>query len=372
MTQQEMNTYGREEFENRWIEEFTHSTFTEAIMIDGTWGIGKTMLLERMSKKIKSSHGPLDCLTFNAFKYELLGSPHTALLSVLAKYFQNSKLGIPKEQFKKFLKITGALLFMIPGAQGIATSIEKLFTVSKESNLEFTEIAELEQRQENLRNAIEELIPKDRKLILFIDELDRCRPDYALSTLEAIKHLLISERLIVVIATDMKSMISFIKHTYGQDIDAKRYLGKFISDFWDFPYSPVHPYMTQYVHFKKILSRDVRFYESSINFNEREFMNLCLDLFEKADISLRDVERLKVMLTRYKKEIATADIHNLFVLLCFIVKKHFIDKNSDKDFNIEEFLKSFYKGNFPKEDGLSTYLSSYKEIGSHPMFIEYA
>ncbi|RLV59908.1 NTPase KAP [Parashewanella curva] len=62
---------------------------------------------------------------------------------------------------------------------------------------------------------------------ILIDELDRCRPSYAVEMLEVIKHIFDIEGIVFVIATDTDQLQHTVKSVYGSGFDASRYLGRF-------------------------------------------------------------------------------------------------------------------------------------------------
>lgn len=73
----------------------------------------------------------------------------------------------------------------------------------------------------------------DNKLSLpafvFIDELDRCRPSYAVEMLETIKHIFDIKGVVFVIATDTEQLQHTVKAVYGEGFNAKIYLGRFFN-----------------------------------------------------------------------------------------------------------------------------------------------
>jgi len=71
-------------------------------------------------------------------------------------------------------------------------------------------------------------------LFILIDELDRCRPTYAISTLERIKHFFDVDGVAFVIATDSSQLKHSIKAVYGQDFDSNRYLLRFFDRTYKF------------------------------------------------------------------------------------------------------------------------------------------
>ncbi|TOL41491.1 hypothetical protein CGH98_24085, partial [Vibrio parahaemolyticus] len=62
---------------------------------------------------------------------------------------------------------------------------------------------------------------------VFIDELDRCRPSYAVEMLEVIKHFFELDNVVFVVATDTEQLQHAVKAVYGQLFDAQLYLGRF-------------------------------------------------------------------------------------------------------------------------------------------------
>lgn len=80
------------------------------------------------------------------------------------------------------------------------------------------------------------LLPeKGNRLIVFIDELDRCRPEYAVRLLERIKHYFLDDRITFVFSVNMGELQHAIKHHYGNDFDACRYLDRFFDLRLDLP-----------------------------------------------------------------------------------------------------------------------------------------
>ena len=64
-------------------------------------------------------------------------------------------------------------------------------------------------------------------LIVMIDELDRCRPSYAVEFLETAKHLFAVDQVVFVLAVNHKQLAHAVKSLYGNDFDAERYLHRF-------------------------------------------------------------------------------------------------------------------------------------------------
>ncbi len=68
---------------------------------------------------------------------------------------------------------------------------------------------------------------KERPLIVMIDELDRCRPSYAIELLEVAKHLFSVDHIVFVLAVNRSELAHSIRALYGSDFDAEGYLRRF-------------------------------------------------------------------------------------------------------------------------------------------------
>lgn len=83
----------------------------------------------------------------------------------------------------------------------------------------------------------------DKKLkhptFIIIDELDRCRPNHAVETLEVIKHIFDIPGVVFIVATDTEQLQHAIKVVYGQEFDAKTYLSRFFDSRFTLPIRPI-------------------------------------------------------------------------------------------------------------------------------------
>ena len=72
-------------------------------------------------------------------------------------------------------------------------------------------------------------IGKEKELPLFIliDELDRCRPNYAIELLENIKHIFDIPGIVFIVATDSKQLSHSINAVYGSKFASEKYLKRF-------------------------------------------------------------------------------------------------------------------------------------------------
>ena len=75
---------------------------------------------------------------------------------------------------------------------------------------------------------LESLLPEQgNRLLIFVDELDRCKPSYAVQMLERIKHYFSNDRVTFVFSINMNEILHTIKRYYGSEFDGSRYLDRF-------------------------------------------------------------------------------------------------------------------------------------------------
>lgn len=132
----------------------------------------------------------------------------------------------------------------------------------------------------------------EQRVVVFVDELDRCRPTYAIKLLERIKHLFDVEGLIFVLSVDKTQLGHAIQGVYGSGCDAEGYLRRFI----DLEYSLR---MGDCADFIKSRYGEI---ETTINklpnnmHQPFEDPDQCRALFEKLstlyDLSLREIEQI--------------------------------------------------------------------------------
>lgn len=149
-----------------------------------------------------------------------------------------------------------------------------------------------EDRNKNTNALKEKLseITKDKKLIIIVDELDRCRPDYAMAMLESIKHIFSETGILFILSTNLEQLKKSILHHYGISGNEQRYLDKFVSYTFNLQDSYSSKYGIDscvYHHLKTM----VRFrFENAYAFSD-EFIYFIFKILKKERRNLRDVDR---------------------------------------------------------------------------------
>ena len=162
---------------------------------------------------------------------------------------------------------------------------------------------EAEKNLETLKACLKELAA-DKPIILFIDELDRCRPDYAVDMLEVIKHVFDVENVKVVLVTNTKQLRAAINHRYGMEVDAQKYLDKFLKYSFALPDKIVARFeeertLVSVEYFKQLIRNSRMASELQGLIGQRIILNFISDMIERNNISLRETERLVRFLEIY-------------------------------------------------------------------------
>ncbi|MCL1038046.1 KAP family NTPase [Shewanella submarina] len=226
------------------------------IALDAEWGEGKTTFTKLLIAE-NNLTPKLKIIYFDAFENDYQKDPFIALTSEFYQAIPDSD-----SQFaKKFLtQATKASMGLMRGAAKIGINQLTLGLINTDEVIsdvekEFSKLAS-EQVDEAIKNkivkakedkmsfraftkALETLASKSEgeRILFIIDELDRCRPDFALEILEKIKHIFFCKGVTFLLVTNRAQLEQCIKSRYGQ-IDAQKYLDKFVNIWLNLPKKP--------------------------------------------------------------------------------------------------------------------------------------
>ena len=203
------------------------------IALDGHWGSGKSVFLKCwVGEHTNDPELTAELVYFDAFKHDFMNDPLIALVSILDEQIKKDK-NLLEKGWKK-LKGTAPLLARVglaattAGVSEIAGAIGGAIVNSASEEIDkFWEAETAKQAAvQEFREALT-MMTEAQKLVIVIDELDRCRPDFALSMLEIVKHLFSVPNVHFVLGVNLKSLENSVKARYGSDLDAAKYLQKF-------------------------------------------------------------------------------------------------------------------------------------------------
>lgn len=312
------------------------------MVIDGGWGTGKTEFCQKLIRLMQQQHPDYQPVYIDAFRSDHSGEPLLALLAEIIKACTPEDTGEqPSEQrkdlTKEIAKAAGFVMKTVAKAavghvlkQNTADLVEEFqqirngnqdanslaetvtdaattiasYTIDATVEALLKEQIEAEKNLETLRACLKRLAAA-KPIILFIDELDRCRPDYAVDMLEVIKHVFDVENVKIVLVTNTKQLCAAINHRYGMEVDAQKYLDKFLKYSFALPDKVVAPFgmrqaLVSVEYFKQLIQNSRMASELQALIDEHNLtIKFISDMIERNGLSLRETERLVRFLEIY-------------------------------------------------------------------------
>ncbi|PIT51020.1 KAP family P-loop NTPase fold protein [Snodgrassella communis] len=306
------------------------------LCIDAGWGQGKTTFIKMWQQSLKNQDIPT--IYFNAWESDYTDDALIALIGEIGLSIQELT-GEDKTTAEKiigriykfaanFTKVAAPTManLGIKAASGGLISADEISTAfgNLSESLVKEQITKYEESRKTLgsfKEALSELArcyadgDAHKPLVIFIDELDRCRPNFAIEVLEKAKHLFNVDNIVFVLATDKTQLGHSIRAVYGQGLDVNGYLRRFI----DFDYLLPSPVKSDYiVSLSKQLGLD-------------KYLNINLFYFPAYDYTLLNI--LKDITYLYKLTLREQEA------LCNIIN---IVMKTSTQFTQEEYILLFF------------------------------
>ena len=221
------------------IEVLTHLIGTIegpcTMALNSPWGTGKTTFLNLWGQHLRNNGFAV--VKFSAWENDFFDDPFVALCAELAAA---QDTGVDTEKLidagKKLMRHIGEnavsqfISAMIPGAINVSELV-KAGTKDIEMRLEKYQDAKsaIKDFKDTLQNIASPASTKKQQgpVIVMIDELDRCRPSYAVELLEIAKHIFSVDNIIFVLAINRSELAHSVKAIYGTGFGADGYLRRF-------------------------------------------------------------------------------------------------------------------------------------------------
>ncbi|MFT6689476.1 MAG: hypothetical protein ACJAX7_002511 [Saprospiraceae bacterium] len=329
------------------------------LALNNKWGTGKTTFVKMWEQDLKNNH--YQTLYFNAWENDFENNPLTALMGELKTLTTKGT----EPEFKNLLKKASTLTKHI--APIIAKAIADRYIDTegvKEAIIGVTEglsdvfeneVQEYEKKKKSIsdfRQSLSEFIAntnEDKPLIFIVDELDRCRPNYAVSILEQIKHFFSIPNIVFILSIDKEQLGNAVKGVYGSaDLDADEYLRRFIDLEYSIPEPEVdvfYKYLYEYFKFDEFFLSAERLKYQEVQSDKSNFLETCKLLFTNASVPLRQQEKIfahsRLALRSFK--VNDYVIPHIFLFLTFIKIRDndFYEKMKNKSLSIEDLQKRF-------------------------------
>ncbi len=201
------------------------------LAIDAEWGNGKTVFMKMLKAHLEKAG--FNCFEFDAWKHDFYEDPMVPLIAGISEKTHSSL----KKDFREianslFLCFKAVAPLVDPATHAVLSGVD---IVQQNLKPQLPDLIEnyrnYEKALEKFKGALEKAaletgVQSGNPMVLLIDELDRCRPHFALRMLEEMKHIFDVPSLFFVIAINKRELGSVVKSSYGYD-DSERYLEKF-------------------------------------------------------------------------------------------------------------------------------------------------
>lgn len=227
------------------IYKLIHSLPRGVIALDGDWGVGKSWFGENLKKLIQEKN-ELHAVLVNAFEADWADDPSLALIASIASQ-------LPEEKQEKFItSVAPMVLRAVPALSKVAVkAVANYVGVDKDIagaladaikggadsyvKGKLKQLTEKSKDLNELKSAIYDCIRQEgvKKIVIFVDELDRCSPEYSIKFLERLKHLFEINGVVFVLLWNRRQIKNAVESFYGPGTNGQMYLDKFI----DYPLS---------------------------------------------------------------------------------------------------------------------------------------
>ncbi|MGJ8759843.1 MAG: KAP family P-loop NTPase fold protein [Polaribacter sp.] len=329
------------------------------LAINNKWGTGKTTFVNMWQQDLKNKGHKT--VYFNAWENDFEDNPLTALMGELKTLTKKST----EPEFKTTLKkaailskniapiIVQAIADKYIDTKGIKEAIVGVTKgLSDVFENEVNEYAKKKKSISEFKNSLSEFIAntyEGKPLIFIIDELDRCRPNYAVSILEQVKHFFSVPNVVFVLSIDKTQLGNAVKGVYGSDfIDSDEYLRRFI----DLEYSIPEPeadvfykYLFEYYQFNEFFDSAERKQFHELQSDGEHFLRVSKLLFTNKNISLRQQEKIfglaRVALRSFNAN--SYVVPHIFIFLAFIkiTNSEFYQNLKNKKLTIKQVQEKY-------------------------------
>jgi hypothetical protein len=319
--------FGREEFAQSLTHLMRSVSDNLVVFVNAPWGAGKTTfsLMWRASLRLQK----LDVIYFDSYAADYFDDPFVSfsgeILGLLDKRFAEGHSLTERREFKTTAvevakRLTGlatkialraATLGAVESAHleefkelgsEIASGVSEIGADVIEKKIE--NYSKEKDALKNFKHSLAKVAAKvraeqDFPLTIIVDELDRCRPSFALELLERIKHLFDVDNVVFLLLVNREQIESYIETVYG-GVDAQAYLLKFGTLFIDLPNEQAESnfvYVKGQSDYCEVL---LNHYGLDTRTPNHRFLVTCIAFFSSQfHLTLREIERVFAILTLY-------------------------------------------------------------------------
>lgn len=203
--------------------------------INGRWGTGKTFVFSLLKKELDNMNGVV-CIEYNAWKNDFYDDPLISILFSMLDYFESID-DLEKETIQKLKNIIDMAKYSLSYLPGFSR-MEKVTEFFKENHRLWkrTRKKETDKGEFNQYSSYSDLINKtqefirtavgNNKLVILVDEIDRCTPEYAMKVLERMHYIFNIPNIIVIVNVNKEQLEKVLSNKYSS-MEKEIYLTKF-------------------------------------------------------------------------------------------------------------------------------------------------
>lgn len=272
------------------------------ILVNAPWGSGKTFFIKQVERVLRMANPALEQdsvrldtlfgntakdllatsflpIYFNAWEDDHFDNPILPILATIATSVNESTVHGNEDLKKCFGEIIEAAISM---KFGLSLNVNNII-----EGINGVDFLASYKEEKQLRSRIDELVGNylpgiANRAVIFIDELDRCRPEFAVKVLEQAKTLFQQDNIVVVYSTDISQLANSLEGVYGPNFDGVKYLERFYDKRIEL--NPVKP--ADYLSLKGVNTKMGYI-----------FVNITIELLNYKKASLRACNRLAVSIS---------------------------------------------------------------------------
>lgn len=243
------------------------------VAIQGDWGCGKTSMMNMMRDYLMQK----DCIHsvwFNTWQFSQFNMDKQLTITFLQHFVKEIEKGINERDSRKkaFAKeaVSKVSKFVRAVAKNSNDFVDGIIT-DMEDSLETKDLVdEISSLRKDFSKLIEEVTKDDdKRFVIFIDDLDRLQPVYAVELLEVLKIFVDCEKCIFVLAIDTSVVFQGIREKYGSDISPEK-AQSFFDKMIQLPFKmPIANY-----HLENTIKKMLCLEEKKCHSKERDFIRL--------------------------------------------------------------------------------------------------
>ena len=312
-----------------------------SIALHGQWGTGKTFLLKRWQKDLERQG--FEAIYFNAWEDDFCDDPLLAIVGQMSSHFTGGR-------FEEVIgRVTASALPLLrSNVSSVLTSLTGLTTDYEHDSPTKGDLIRQYTGQRRSKDILREELKKlsatvytetDHPLIFIVDELDRCRPTFAIELLERVKHIFDVPNMVFVFGLNRDELSKSLVSVYG-DINADVYLRRFFDFEFNLQEVDSQGFAERLIdrfHLVQVfrsLSDEAR---NSVHLDDyNNFRTGVPKLWSALGLSLRDIDYGVRLLALLSRNIRPRNATFPYMLVIIIAMK----------FKKPEFYRSLVSGNF--------------------------